>query len=150
MTSPRQRAIAALERWRGFQEARAEAAQRAARRDADVARDIFEHSRANAVQAEQQRLQLLVASALDLPRWQAAATIEGAMWAQVAEEQQQLELARERMDEAAKLHRDAHVLTEVVVTRRERQDAAEHDLAEKTAFDRMLELRAVTVEARND
>src|SRR5688572_27238029 len=80
MNPSRNRAVAALERWRRFQEARAANAHRAAQATVAQAADALADAEAVAREAQRNRASMLGAPTLDLDRFRAVADIEAHLW----------------------------------------------------------------------
>jgi len=141
MNRSRERAVASIERWRRFQQAREAIALDAGRRDARLAQQAHAQAASSANDARLQRSALLASPALDLARWQAAAEIEHVLWQRVdacATEKADAE-ARER--EALERHRLAHARTRVVEQRRERLQREANVIAETRQSDDLADLR---------
>lgn len=146
MSASRTRAVAALERWRNFQQARAALAHGQARRVAQAAADAFEAARDAVAQTQRQRSSLLSADVLDVPRWQAVAAIEDHLWRDAEEHRQRLAAARDGEDAARLRHRHAHAMTEVAEKRHDRLATDAEASAEKSTFDRLADLRTRATE----
>jgi hypothetical protein len=137
----RNRAVAALERWRRFQEARAAIAHRSARADLAQAEDALAGAEAIARDAQRSRASLMAAPTLDLGRCRAVADIEAHLWRHAAQCEAAVSQAREACAHAQLRHRDAHAMTDVAARRRHHLDAALDEHHEKTTSDRLAELR---------
>jgi len=148
MSPPRSRAIAALERWRRFEEARLATVHRAAQREALRAGEESRRTHDLAALAQSQRSALLAAPALDLARWHTAAAIEDALWQQAEHCGHLLADAEREATRAMRAHRDAHALTGVARQRRERFGRQADEAAEKTESDRLADLRASTTRTK--
>lgn len=141
MTSQRTRAVAALERWRSFQEARAALAHRTATSEAAQAAELLDEANRVALAAQQTRASLLGAQTLDLDRCQAVEHIEAHLWRHASQCEVALAQAREAAQLALQRHRDAHALKEVAARRGQRLESAEREREERTTSDRLAELR---------
>jgi len=145
MNTSRNRAVASLERWRRFQEARAAIAHSAAQAGLAQAASAFEEAGDVARSAQAHRAALLSAPLLDLDHCRAVGEIEAHLWRHAAQCEAALTLARESARQAMQDHRDTHALTDVTTQRRERLDRDAQDHDEKTASDRLADLRSSTM-----
>ncbi len=141
MSDSRDQAVAALERWRRFQEARAALNHRNARHGAQVAALAHDRARDSALVAGQQRTGFPGSDRIDLARWQAAAAIEDELWRAVDEYERELVEANALVAAAMEEHLQAHALVEVAAQRGQRLRVEAAAISEKTEFERLAELR---------
>lgn len=141
MNPLRNRAVAALERWRRFEEARAAIAHRAAELEVVKADQAHAQAEALAQDVERNRAMLLACPTIDLDRCRAVGEIEAHAWTRVAEREAALAQARDVAAQALQAHRGAHAMTDVASQRRERLDSALEEHLEKATSDRLAELR---------
>lgn len=141
MNGSRNRAVAALERWRRFQEARAAIAHRCAQTGCAQAESALVEASDVARRAQEHRAALLAAPLLDLDHCRAVGEIEAHLWRHAAQCETALAQARESLSLARLAHRDAHASTQVAAQRNEHLQHEMREHEEKTTSDRLAELR---------
>jgi len=141
MNPARNHAVAALERWRAFQQARAANAHRAAQVVVTQATTALADANAIARDAQCNRASLLSAPTLDLDRYRAVAEIEAHLWRHATQCEVALTQARDELEQAQRVHREAHAMTDVAARRRQYLDGVLEDYNEKSISDRLAELR---------
>lgn len=146
MKRSRERAVAAVERWRRYQQARVAIDHDAARRETLVAVRAHEAELRSARDAESQRASLLRPT-LDLALWSAAAQIEQAIWNRAEERATATAEAQAREAEALERHRLANSRTNVAEKRLERLRGHLRDTEEKKCSDDLADLRAARKDA---
>lgn len=148
--SGRSSGLAALARWRSFQEARAATARQLAQQAALSAAEQTRQAQEQATALGLHRLALQQRPLLDLARVAACSAMEQAAWgevAQCAEHQQQKDSAAAQ---ARAQHEGAHRNAEAVAQRVDRVRSAEQREAEMRAFETLAQLRPLQRRAVDD
>jgi len=147
MTRARERAVAAVERWRRFQQARVAIEHAAARRDALAATRAHEAALQGASDAQSQRASLLSSPRLDLSLLGVAAQIEQTIWNRVEDCATARSEAQLRESEALERHRLANARTDVAGKRLERLRAHMREAWERRCSDDLADLHGARKDA---